>query len=97
MQQYRLTVLAEADLDGIGEYSLERWGENQAVVYLTKLDETFSTLAHPPSIGRDRCDLRPGLLSCPCQRHVIFFRRDEGGNVEILRILHERMDFKRHV
>lgn len=97
MGQLRLTVLAAEDLDGIGDYSLGRWGKDQAVVYLTKLDETFAALAQTSSIGTVRRDLRPGLLSCPCQRHVIFFRRDDQGNVEILRVLHERMDFKRHI
>ena len=97
MGQFRLTDQAEMDLDGIGEYSLERWGEDQAVFYLTKLDETFTALAQTPSLGSVRSDLRPGLLSCPCSRHVIFFRRDDQRNVEILRILHERMDFERHL
>lgn len=36
-------------------------------------------------------------MSCLCNRHVIFFRRDGQGNVEILRILHQRMDIPRHV
>jgi len=37
------------------------------------------------------------MMSCPCNRHVIFFRRNRQGNVEILRILHQRTDIPPHV
>ncbi|WP_207099867.1 type II toxin-antitoxin system RelE/ParE family toxin [Paracoccus shandongensis] len=69
----------------------------QAERYLTQLDQTFHILAETPTLGRDCGDLKPGLLSIPCNRHVIFFRRDPAGTVEILRILHQRMDFPRHL
>ncbi|MBX3596996.1 MAG: type II toxin-antitoxin system RelE/ParE family toxin [Rhizobiaceae bacterium] len=97
MPRFRLTKLAESDFDQIGSYTLENWGEVQATLYLSQLDETFHLLANTPALGRDVGDLRSGMLSCPCNRHIVFFRRDAGGNVEILRILHERMDFVRHL
>lgn len=97
MTAYRLTNQAQEDFEKIGLYTLNYWGENQAILYLTKLDEVFSALATAPVLGKDRNDLRPGLLSCPCNQHVIFFRRDAQGNVDILRILHRRMDFERHL
>lgn len=96
MPAFRLTSLAAADLDGIGSYTQDMWGTEQAITYLATLDQTFAALVRSPTLGRNRSDLRPRLLSCPCNRHVIFFRRDDQGNVEILRILHVRMDFERH-
>jgi len=97
MGQFRLTILAEEDFDGIGAYTLENWGPEQAVQYLTELDETFAALAQTIALGIDRGYIHPNLLSHHCNHHVIFFRRDEKGNAEILRILHERMDFIRHL
>ncbi|MGV8853751.1 MAG: type II toxin-antitoxin system RelE/ParE family toxin [Devosia sp.] len=97
MGTFRLTPLAKMDLDGIGAYTVQMWGMDQAVSYLTKLDATFAALAQVAALGKDRSDLRPNLLSCPCNRHVIFFRRDEQDDVDILRILHDSMDFQRHV
>jgi toxin ParE1/3/4 len=94
---FRLTVQAEADIDGIGAYTKEMWGEDQAVRYLTDLDAVFVALSRSPVLGKNRNDLRPHLLSCPCNRHQIFFRRSEQGDVEILRILHGSMDFERHL
>ena len=97
MGAFRLTLLAEKDLDGIAAYTVQMWGIDQAVIYLTKLDATFVALAQIAALGKDRSDLRPNLLSCPCNRHVIFFRRDAQGDVDILRILHDSMDFQRHL
>lgn len=97
MPRFRLTVRAEADFNGIGDYTVKTWSLNQAVHYLGKLDQTFAALAATPALGKDRSDLQPDLMSCPCNSHIIFFRRDVQGNVEILRILHERMDFARHL
>lgn len=97
MAGFRLTIPAEQDFDGIGDYTFDTWGEQQAERYLTQLDNAFQLLATTPSLGIDRSDLRPHLLSFPCNRHIIFFRRSAGGDVEILRVLHERMDFNRHL
>ena len=96
-QGFRLSNQAEADFDEIGLYTKENWGSGQAERYLMQLDQTFHVLAQTPTLGRDCSDLRPGLLSIPCNRHVIFFRRDAAGAVEILRILHQRMDVQRHL
>ena len=95
--QFRLTVVAQADFDGIGDYTFETWGEEQADKYLAQLDKTFVMLAQTPGIGKARNDLGANMKSCPCGSHIIFFRRDAHGDVEILRILHERMDFARHL
>ncbi len=97
MGSFRLSDLAEADFDEIAAYSFAQWGEAQATRYMTELDATFAELAQTARMGRARSDLRAGILTHPCNRHLIFFRRSPQGDVEILRILHERMDFPRHM
>lgn len=97
MTTFHLTELAEIDFDGIGSYSLKNWGYDQAAKYLSQMDQSFSKLAKNKSFGRTRDDIKPHLLVYPCNKHMIFFRRDNAGNVEILRILGQNMDFKRHL
>lgn len=97
MAEFRLTELAQCDLDGVGVYTLEQWGMEQAEKYLRDLDTSFHKLALSSATDRMREEIRTGLLSLHCNHHVIFFRRDAKGNVEVLRILHERMDFPRHL
>ncbi len=97
MPSYTLIDLADEDLDGIGLYSLEHWGLAKAQSYLTDLDACFGRLARDPYLGYDRSEIRPDLLSYPCNRHMIFFKRQENGDVIILRILGQSMDFERHL
>ncbi len=97
MPTYKLTKLAENDLDAIGLYSLENWGLAKAQSYLTDLDACFGRLAQDAYLGYNRSDIRHGLFSYPCNRHVIFFTRNAQSDVVILRILGQAMDFERHL
>lgn len=97
MAKYKLTSKAEEDFDSIALYSLEHWGLLAAEDYMRELDEGFERLASDQFLGRDRSDIQQRLLSYPCNSHMIFFRRDIDGNVEILRILGQSMDFERHI
>ncbi len=97
MAKYKLTRKALADFDAIGLYSLEQWGLNKAESYLSDLDASFDRLAQDVLLGRNRSEIRAGLLAYPCNSHMIFFRRDDADNVEVLRILHQSMAFDRHL
>ncbi len=96
MGLFKLTQLAKNDLVDIGSYTVEMWGYDQAEKYLAALDEAFGTLADKPDMAERREDIRSGLLASRCRRHLIFFRKTKAGGVEVLRILHERRDHKRH-
>lgn len=96
MNGFRLTERAEVDLDEIAAYTKENWGLRQAEIYASEIDAVFHRLAADPRLGQSRSDLRDGLLSWPAGRHLVFFRRDDGDVVTILRILHQSQDFVRH-
>ncbi len=44
-------------------------------------------------MGRERPEIKPGYRSIAEGKHVIFYRVGDSG-IEILRILHERMDIE---
>jgi toxin ParE1/3/4 len=91
----RLSRLAEADLLGIGGYTLRTWGDAQTIRYLDELEACCQQLANNPTSGRSCNDIRPGLYRREQGKHVIFFRRESGG-ILVSRILHERMLPQRH-
>lgn len=91
MSTFRLTNDAEADLIEIGGYTVERWGDEQCVRYLTRLDERFHALAQRPALGTACDDIRPGYRRWPEGRHVIFYRSVEPDLIEIVRVLYDRM------
>jgi plasmid stabilization system protein ParE len=55
-------------------YTLETWGEDQAVRYIDDMEEICQRLAENALLGR-ACDyIRPGLRRMESGRHVIFYR-----------------------
>ena len=96
MGSLKVTKLAQNDLIDIGSYTVEMWGYEQAEKYLSNIDDAFNALADNPSLATSRSDIRSELLAFKCGRHLIFLREAKTGGVEVLRVLHERRDHKRH-
>lgn len=95
MPIFRLTELAKQDLRSIGRYTQANWGREQRDIYLSKIDASFHLLASEPERGRACDDIRPGYRKYRVGRHVIFYLQSSVG-LEIIRILHERMDLEAH-
>ena len=95
MAAYSLSEKAVSDLDGIYEFTILNFGLEQARSYLLGLHERFQILADNPGVGRSAAQLAPELRRHEYQSHIIFYIPKEKG-VLIVRVLHERMDVKRH-
>ena len=90
------TKAAVADLQSIRYYTLETWGPEQESVYLDSMWNRFEEILADSERWRRREDLFPGCQIAAQGKHVILFRI-EGKVIQIVRILHSAMDFKRHV
>jgi toxin ParE1/3/4 len=53
-------------------------------------------VAADPHRGRCCDEIRPGYRKYPAGSHVLFYRLLPDG-IDIVRILHRRMDFERHL
>jgi toxin ParE1/3/4 len=87
MSLFRLTKLAQKDLDEIFAYVGENSGEVRATQLIRDIASRFPMLGDFPGSGRSRDDLSPGLRSVPVHKYLIFHRKYLGG-VRIIRILH---------
>ena len=94
--RYRLTPTADQDLAQIWRHTNEIWGRSQADKYLQLLEKGFVMLLHHPKLGRTRDEIRRGYRSLPIENHVIFYRIGDN-DIEIVRILHQRMEINLHV
>jgi toxin ParE1/3/4 len=92
MTKFILTKRAMADLVDIGRYTQERWGHEQRNKYLSMLDSCFQQLAESPTKGRDCGDIRHGYRKINVGSHVVFYRQKRNDEIEIVRVLHGRMD-----
>ncbi len=94
MAKYELTNKAVADLNGIWEYTIENWSENQADKYYDMLLETCQEIANNPELGKRYEGISPDFFGLKANRHVIFYRIRTDFPLEITRILHGQMDLK---
>ena len=90
MTDYSLTEAAINDLSQISRYTIENWGPRQANAYIEKTFETFEMLSRFPALASRADEYFNGRVFFH-KHHFIVFRETENG-IEILRILHERMN-----
>lgn len=63
---------------------------------MTALRDTMKGLVAGTIVSRERDDLRQGLRMATSGRHCIFFE-DKPSRLLVVRVLHDRMDFPRHL
>lgn len=97
MRQLRFRPRAIADIEGIWDYTAARWGVAQADRYVLNLRHACIAIARNELPGEDASHIRPGYRKQLSGRHVIFYRETEGGEVEVVRVLHQRMDVAGHL
>jgi toxin ParE1/3/4 len=113
MARYRLSGPAKADIAAILRRSEELRGKEARVRYRACLAAAMRRIAADPGgpSSVDRSELLPGVRSFHIRlsrngsreapvanpTHLIFYRAVQPGEVEIVRVLHERMDMPRHV
>lgn len=92
----RLSKSAKRDLQNIFSYTKRTWGIEKEERYLNALYDRFEQITNDPSRWKFRDELYPGSQSSSVGKHIIFFK--VGGEViQVARILHQQMDFVRHL
>ena len=94
MSLFTLTNMAKADLKEIADFTQSRWGREQRNLYLQMLDVSFRQLAANPLKGNDCNDIRIGYRKLNVGSHVIFYRQTLADTIDIVRVLHGRMDIE---
>jgi len=89
-RRFRVSRAARDDLLRIGRFTEHRWGTAKRNHYLKQLDEAFELISENESIGMVCDETSSGYRKFPEASHVIYYRVTD--MVEIIRILHERMD-----
>ena len=102
----RLTAAAASDFENIIAWTIERFGESQALAYAETLTLAIEALTEGPSVAdaKPRGEIIKGLYSLHVARqgrkgsHFVMFRvAPMGEAIEILRLLHDSMDLPRHL
>jgi len=82
------------DLNDIWDYTYEKWSENQADKYYATIKLACKGIGQNPDVGRDYSVISKNLLGLKSGKHIIFYHLISENEIEVVRILHERMDLK---
>ena len=96
MKQLLLRPAAKRDLIGIRTSTIRIWGKQKAIDYLSEIEACFGRISAQPERGASFPTDVGNYRRAKSGSHYIFYR-NEPEVVAIIRILHERMDFGRHV
>ncbi|CAN5891180.1 type II toxin-antitoxin system RelE/ParE family toxin [soil metagenome] len=93
---------ARRDIADVLEYTRDRWGKAQAREYRDLIGDALRAIAADARCGKAR-GTRPRILSYHIKqpgrdaRHIVFYRVTGAGSIEIIRFLHDSMDFDQHL
>jgi len=88
----RVQEAASHRLDEIYRYTRDRWGEAQAVRYVTGLFEAFERIETHQILSRPvPREFGVDGYVFSYERHFVYWRRLGNGDIGIVTILHERM------
>jgi toxin ParE1/3/4 len=84
-------------LNNIWNYTIQKWSENQAQKYYELIKLSCKEISKDPTIGKKYPKLGENLFGLKTGRHIIFYLLIPENEIEVVRILHERMDLKNNI
>jgi toxin ParE1/3/4 len=92
MRACLLTPAARNDLAEIWDYTAARWSIDQAERYIRAIAAACQDVADERKQGRPVPEIREGYFQLAVGSHFLFYRLTAGNDIEVVRILHQRMD-----
>ncbi len=86
--------MATQDLKQIWNYTFDNWSEKQADQYYQKIIKHCSKIANKPITSKLYENLMSDLRGSKVNKHIVFYRQPSKDEIEVERILHERIDLK---
>lgn len=85
------------DLTDIWDYTVTAWSENQADKYFGMIKTACRGIGANFDIGRSYKEIYDGLFGYRVGKHIIFYQKAGNDEIEVIRILHEKMDLKNRI
>ena len=96
MLELKIKPEAESDLSKIFEYTATRWSIDQAEKYQDDLFAGMLLLTRQEELGKEYPYAKLPYRKLHINRHLIFYRV-EVRTCLVIRVLHDRMDLKKHL
>jgi len=95
MQEYLISEKALEDINNIWIYTAENWSVEQADRYYNLIIDEIEYIVENLNMARDFEKIRKSYKYSKVKSHLIFFKKDKTNEIEVVRVLHERMDIEK--
>ena len=92
MPKYIISEKALEDINNIWIYTAENWSVEQADRYYNLIIDEIEYIVDNLDMALDFGKNRKSYRYSKVKSHLIFFKKDKANKMEVVRILHERMD-----
>ena len=97
MVEYIISEKALEDLNNIWIYTAENWSVEQANRYYNLIVDEIEYVSENFEVTKDFGNIRKNYKFSKVKSHLVFYKKTENTEMEVVRILHERMDIKNRI
>ena len=94
MSEYVISEKAIEDINNIWIYTAENWSVAQADRYYNLIYDEIEYIVNNFDMARDFGKIRKSYKCSKVKSHLNFFKKDKTNEIEVVRVLHERMDIE---
>lgn len=94
MSEYIISEKALEDINNIWIYTAENWSVEQADRYYNLIIDEIEYIVRNFDMALDIGKFRKSYKYSKVKSHLIFFKKDKANEIEVVRVLHERMDIE---
>jgi toxin ParE1/3/4 len=97
MAEYIINEKALEDLNNIWIYTSENWSVEQANRYYNLIVDEIEYVSENFLVTKDFGNVRKNYKFSKVKSHLVFYKKTGNTEMEVVRILHERMDIKNRI
>ncbi|UPQ77686.1 type II toxin-antitoxin system RelE/ParE family toxin [Flavobacterium azooxidireducens] len=94
MSNYIISEKALEDINAIWVYTAQNWSVEQANRYYNLIFDEIEFISNNFEMAQDFGKLRKSYRYSKIKSHLIFFKKNKFNEIEVIRVLHERMDIE---
>lgn len=94
MSEYIINEKAIEDINKIWIYTAEIWSVEQADRYYNLIYDEIEFIVRNFEMAQDFGKIRKSYKYSKVKSHLIFFKKVKNNEIEVIRVLHERMDIE---
>lgn len=94
MSAFIISEKALEDINNIWIYTAENWSVEQADRYYNLIMDEIEYIVRNFDMARDFGEIRKSYRYSKVKSQLIFFKNDKTNEIEVVRVLHERMDIE---